>query len=71
MAQYKTLSVDLTVKPSPDDDLAAMADEGWRVHTVLASDDTVFSALMELSDPVAASQGRYQPPRQAAGPRAR
>jgi hypothetical protein len=70
--QYQTLSVDLTVKPSPDEDLAAMAAEGWSVHTVLASDDTVFTALMEQSEPVlTSSQGRYQAPRQAVGPRAR
>ena len=74
MAQYQTLTVDLTVKPSPDEDLAAMAAEGWRVHTVTASDDTVFSALMEHTEPEpvpVAGQGRYQAPRQAVGPRAR
>lgn len=71
-AQYQTLTVDLTVKPSPDEDLAALAAEGWRVHTVTASDDTVFSALMEHSEPdTIASQGRYQAPRQAVGPRER
>lgn len=74
MAQYQTLTVDLTVKTSPDEDLAEMAVDGWRVHTVLASDDTVFSALMEQSEPepvAVSSQGRYQAPRQAVGPRER
>lgn len=72
MAQYQTLTVDLTVKPSPDEDLAAMSAEGWRVHTVTASDDTLFSALMERGDaPVSPNQARYQAPRQAVGPRAR
>lgn len=68
---YQTLTVDLTDKLSPDEDLAAMAEDGWRVHSVLFSDASTFSALMERGDSVPANQGRYQAPRQAVGPRTR
>ncbi len=46
MPEYQTVT--LNQDPGePDATLNAMSVDGWRVHTVLASDDGVFRALME------------------------
>lgn len=67
MAEYQTLEVDLSVVPTPDDAINGLASNGWTVHTVLHSDDTVFRALMEKTGSTNPAS-RVQPGRPAARP---
>lgn len=61
---YRTLTVDLVQGESIDDSLNTLAAEGWSVHTVLHTDETVFVALLERKSAVT-SATMAQPSRPA------
>lgn len=61
---YRTVIVDLSRGESIGDSLNLLAAEGWSVHTVLKTDDTVFEALLERKSAVT-SATMAQPPRPA------